>query len=67
VLIQRINRRLAPDLKQLCATRDGRARKALGDFYELNLNTAVVEATHAAPEKWGREIGVLKAWEMVVD
>jgi len=66
-LIQRINRRLAPELKQLCASRDGRVRPELGDFYEINLNTAEVEVTHVDPEKWGQEMGVLKAWETVVD
>lgn len=62
-LIQRINRKLAPDLEQLKKNRS--PGNELGDYYVLDLNRNFVTAQNVDPEALGRELGVLAEWETV--
>ncbi|SRR5258705_7202030 len=73
-LVQRINRRLKRDWdaqdqqgEMLKATRGDRARQELGDYYILNPYRNFISRTHRDPETLGRELGVLAAFEYVVD
>lgn len=66
--IQRINRKLKPDMEQLKVTRGGEMlRLDLGDYYIINFNRNWIAHKHVDPEKLGRELGVLAPWETMVD
>ena len=64
-LQQRINRRLA-DRSVLRKARGGQ-RGALGEYYIVNLEGAhqFIEQRFVEIEKYGRELGVLQAWEVL--
>jgi hypothetical protein len=64
-LLQRINRRLAPELQGVKKLRGERARVELGDFYIIDFNRNFVLAAHVDPEELGRELGVLREYERV--
>lgn len=64
-LLQRINRRLAKEHEVLKTLRGQRYEHDLGRHYAVNYATNLVTATHVDPEAWGRELGVLAAWETV--
>jgi hypothetical protein len=65
-LIARINRKLAiRGGEVLKAARSERARIDLGDFYIVCTEIGGVNASHLDLEELGREIGALKAWEVV--
>lgn len=64
-LLQRINRQLAKEGKQLKTMRGERWRSELGNYYEVDLNYSSITAKHVNPEEWGRELGVLQPWERV--
>jgi hypothetical protein len=64
-VIKRINRKLRPDWKALRATRGQRSRSNLGVFYLLNTHRNAIENTHVDPEEYGRDLGVVGAWERV--
>jgi hypothetical protein len=64
-LMQRINRSLAKKEQQLYRARGGREREALGDYYVVSLSGNAVVADHVDPKAFGRELGVLEAWESV--
>jgi hypothetical protein len=67
-LIQRINRKLAAQDEQLRATRgEGQARMELGDYYVINQNRNAVVSKHVDPEQCGRDLGVLRPWEQIVE
>ncbi|HTQ03027.1 MAG TPA: hypothetical protein VMI54_04195 [Polyangiaceae bacterium] len=66
-LIQRINRKIADDGEVLKATRGERSRQELGDFYILDPNHNAIVNKHVDPEALGRELGVLKPYETLVD
>lgn len=66
-LLQRINRKLAEGDEQLKTARSDRARLELGDYYVIDVNRNVVRGKNVDPETLGRELGVLKGWETVVD
>jgi hypothetical protein len=72
-LLQRVNRRLAKDNEQLRTARgfrDGLYRhedSTLGRYYAVDLSRNVVTAAHIDLEKWGRELEVLKPWEVLQD
>jgi hypothetical protein len=66
-VIQRINRRLAADDEVLKVARGARAQLDLGDFYILNTRGNWIDHKNVDPEALARELGVLKAWEKVVD
>jgi hypothetical protein len=71
-LIQRINRKLAATTdqgnwggKRLRASRGAGDLNNLGDYYVLDLSRNAVVDDHVNPEKFGRDLGVLKEWERV--
>jgi hypothetical protein len=66
-LLQRINRKLAPEGRQLKKTRGTRWRGDLGDYYAIDVRRNILTAQHVDPEAWGREMGVLQPWETVAD
>jgi hypothetical protein len=63
-LMARINRKLAHEDEMLKATRGERYRHDLGDYYVIGIRVGGVNASHVDPEELGREIGVLKPWEV---
>jgi hypothetical protein len=65
--IARINRALKPDDQVLKITRGQRAQLDLGDYYILNFMRNFVLDHHVDPETVGRELGVLKDYEEVID
>ena len=64
-LIQRINRNLAKDQKQLKSTRGDRWRNELGDYYIIDENLNAVIEKHVTLEVLGRDLCCLSAWEAV--
>jgi hypothetical protein len=66
-LVQRINRRLKPDGEALKKTIGARALEALGTYYTLDWSRLVPTDTNVDPETLGRELGVLKEYERVVE
>lgn len=66
-LVQRISRRLQRDAGHadvsLRASRGLRQKQNFGDFYVVERNT--VTHWHIDPKEWGRELGVLEAYETV--
>lgn len=69
----RINRMLAKEDEVLVKAR-GIAAEKLGDWYTISVSTAAARAgrnsvleTDVDPEKLGRELGVLREWEEVVE
>jgi hypothetical protein len=66
-LIARINRKLKPEMEALKATRGERARADLGDFYIVDVGRNFLVASHVDPETYGRELGVLRDYEVVIE
>lgn len=67
-LLQRINRKLSAEgHEQVKTTRGDRWRSELGDYYVVDLNRNMITAKHVKPVEWGRELGVLREWETVVE
>jgi hypothetical protein len=66
-VIQRINRRLKPDLEMLKITRGWRLRQEVGDYYVIDFRRNWITHKHVDPEQMGRDLGVLHAWEQVVE
>ena len=64
-VIQRINRRLKPDLEMLKTTRGNRWRQEVGDYYVIDFTKNWIIDKHVDPEEMGRELGVLEPWEVV--
>ena len=67
-LLGRINRKLAHDGQKLYRTRLGtRAEHEFGNYYIVDTFTSAVHAHHCDLADVGRELGVLKDWEALVD
>lgn len=67
-LIRRINRKLAPDTRVLKTTRaTNRRRDALGEYYVIHECFNAVTDKHVDLEAFGRGIGCLGAYEVLVD
>jgi hypothetical protein len=71
-VLQRINRRLAPDGRQLKAYRQGlkygaaaRWWRDLGEYYIVDVNRNAIERGHVDLEVFGRQLEVLAAYEAV--
>jgi hypothetical protein len=56
---------LAHEEEVLKKTRGQQARSNFGDYYVLHWRSNHVRHGHVDPEAWGRELGVLAAWEVV--
>lgn len=66
-LTQRLNRALAKEGQQLKAYRVPTEHPDYGYYFCINLQTSFIDSEHVDPEKWAREMGVLKPYEEVVD
>jgi len=66
-VIQRINRRLAPDWRALRTSRGWGATSNLGTHYLLDTYRNEVVDTHVDVEGYARELGALEPWESLVD
>ena len=65
-LVARINRKLADESRVLRrCRRNSRWYDELGDYYMLNVRTNLIEAKRVSLEKWGREMAVLKPYEVL--
>ena len=50
-------------MAKLCTARSW--TNELGNYYAINLHGNYITAQHVDPEKWGREMGVLRPWERI--
>ncbi len=66
-LIQRINRKLAPELRGLKKSRGWRAEHELGKYWILDFHSNFADELDIDLEDYGRELGALKEWEKLVD
>ena len=66
-VIQRINRKLKPDLEMLRATRGTRMRLDVGDYHVIDFRLNAVIHTNVDVEIMARELGVLKDYEEMAD
>ena len=66
-LLQRINRKLDSDQEKLHTSRGEQAYQDVGRYYIINYYNNSITASGVDPEALGRELGVLKAYEEVVD
>jgi N-acetylglutamate synthase-like GNAT family acetyltransferase len=61
-VIKRINRKIKHD--GLCLRKSrARYRNELGDFYLIDVNRNVIDATGVDIEVYGRELSVISPWE----
>lgn len=68
-LLQRINRKLAPD-EIVKAARTEAQKEMVGSFYRVDLGSSPapsVNEKHIDLEKLGRKLGVLQPWERIAD
>lgn len=63
--IQRINRKLKPDLQSVKTARGERLRQEVGDYYIIDYDRNYVADKDIDPEAYARELGVLQPWETV--
>lgn len=66
-LVARINRKLAQEGEQMHRTRGERWRGDLGCFYITDTRTHALIAASCTPEGVGRELGVLRPGETVIE
>jgi hypothetical protein len=66
-LTQRINRKLAERGEKLIKARGATARAEVGDWYVLDTNRSALVLLRVNPEALGRKLGILEAWERVVE
>jgi len=66
-LFQRIDRVLWKAGERLRTYRGGTSRSALGDLYIVDVKRNVVTGSHIDLERYGRELGVLKPYERLVE
>jgi hypothetical protein len=64
-VIQRINRKLALDLKVLKTTRGDWHSNDLGHYYMIDLRGNYMLHKSVDPEELAHKLGVLKGWEAV--
>jgi hypothetical protein len=64
-VVQRINRKLAPQMKKLCVTRGDRMRQEFGDFYIVDYSRNTVIDWHINPEALARDLDVLQPHEVM--
>jgi hypothetical protein len=66
-LIARINRKLAAEDEVLRVSRGARQLFDLGQYYIVNTRINGITGQNMDPEGVGRELGVIKPYEEVVD
>lgn len=65
-LIQRINRKLSGDAKQLQAARSFQVETSVGHYFIVNLKRNSITRQHVQLEGLGREMGVLADCEALI-
>jgi len=65
-LLQRINRKLAPDYEQVKKSRPSRFSDTLGEYYRIDMECNFILQTHEDIEKLGRKLRALDPWEELV-
>lgn len=65
-VLQRINRKLAPESQVVRKTRGSRAIQDLGEYYLLDWNRNVVLDSRVDVERLGRKLKLVGDWESVV-
>ena len=63
-LIARINRKLKPDFEVLRKARGASAEADVGEYFVVDLRFNAIVDKHVDPESYGRELGVLKDFEV---
>ncbi|MCP4607028.1 MAG: hypothetical protein GY847_42030 [Proteobacteria bacterium] len=66
-LMQRINRKLAPERRGLRKSRGWRAEHELGEYWILDFYSNFADELFIDLEDYGRELGALKEWEKLAD
>lgn len=66
-VLQRINRRLASDKKQLRSSWGVAAADELGDYYLLDLKKSTIDTKKVDPVALAKRLGVMKPWEVLED
>jgi hypothetical protein len=66
-VIARINRKISDTELAFKTTRGTKWLSDLGSYYVVNLRTNAIDQPHCTPEKYARDIGVLKPYEFVKD
>jgi hypothetical protein len=66
-LIQRINRKLRDSDRMLKATRGERARVDVGDYYVIDVRVNGIVEKDVDLEETARDLGVLTAYERLVE
>jgi len=66
-VIQRINRKLAPNDQQLKKCRGQRWYSDLGLYYILDVDHNLILDTHLNVESVARELNAIEEWETVVE
>ena len=64
-LMQRINRKLRLDGKQLQTARSPRAVASVGRYFINDFRRGVIVEQRVDPEALARELGLLAAWERI--
>ena len=66
-VVQRINRKLAPDMEMLRKSRSVRSVLDVGEYYVINWRINGVMQKNVDVESLARELGVLKDWEKLAE
>lgn len=66
-VLQRVNRKLAPQLKALKAWRTSGLRYKAGDLFHLDLNRNAILNINVDLESFAREVGALQPWESLTE
>lgn len=64
-LVKRLNRQLAKRAEQIRKPRTDEWWPDLGDYYIIDTDRNFIVAGHVDPERLGREMGVLRPWEVI--
>lgn len=62
-LMQRINRKLKQDGKQLRTARNEAVERDMGRYFIVDMNRNAITTRRVDPEKLGRKLGVMQPWE----
>lgn len=64
-VLQRINRKLKPDLQAVKVSRGAAMQQQCGEFYVIDYRLNFIVESDIDPESYARELGVLQGWETV--
>ncbi len=66
-VIQRINRKLAPDMEKLRTTRGERMQLEVGRYHVVDFGRNIITGVNIDPEEMARALGVLEDYEEMVE